>query len=215
MEYLKGEGPYFSDHPSIVLANQAILDSFVPQHPFAFFTICSWGKPYSRSYVHNRIREGLFDANLLDKVDYIHMSSAGIVPFDCELWYPFFSYDWNNDCIDDEVTFKLLRDRLSARLTEFIERMGYAEMFFYIRPSSNTSAAVKVARKRLGEPTAKRMHYVFPSHIEADYEPSKRVANELARFRSFVGRPDPDDILTLPSLLSEATQKMKGVITNG
>ena len=215
MEYLKGEGPYFSDHPSMTLANQAILDSFKPRHPFAFFTICSWGKPYSRSYVHNRIREGLYNADLLDKVDYIHMSSAGIVPFDCELWYPFFSYDWNNDGIEDPVTFQLLRDRLIARLIEFIERMPYSEMFFYVRPGSNTSEAIKDARTRLGEPTAKRMHYVFPGMITTNFRPSESVEEELARFRAFVGRPDPDDILTLPSLLSEATRKMKGVLEHG
>ena len=198
-EFLQGTGPYYLDHPEIIQLNKAILAVFKPRHTVAFFTTCSWSKPYSCSYIHRSIRKGLFEENLLDRMDYIHISSAGIIPAEMELWAT--SYDWNNEWVQDRYTFALLQKRIAERLSVFLDTFSYKYLLFYIRPESNTFKGVKMVVDGSGL----RWWSVFPyisSHEKA----------ALDRFCLSSLREDPDDMLAMPSAISKACSHIKEII---
>ena len=202
-EFLQGTGPYYLDHPEILQLNSAILDVFKPKHRAAFFTTCSWAKPYSCSYIHQSIRKGLLEADLLDKVDYIHVSSAGIIPAEMELWATW--YDWNNEWVQDEYTLLLLQARIAMRLQVFLNRFSYEHMFFYIRLDSNTFKGVKrVVDIKIGC-WVNSWWNVFP-RISTNDE------IQLDTLRESLLRSDPDDILAIPSVVSKACARMKEIL---
>src|SRR5688572_2624627 len=99
--YLQGEDALMLYAPEFDIGRQAIAYSWRPKHEYAIFTTCSWAKPFSQSYVHTPIRLALYDAGLLNSLDYVHISTAGVIPHECETWYPFCAYDWNNDRFAD------------------------------------------------------------------------------------------------------------------
>jgi len=219
-EYLQGTGPDYIDHENMLRLNKAILDVFEPKHPYAFFTICSWAKPYSASYIHKGIRRGLRKAGVLDKVDYIHISSAGVIPADAELWACF--YDWSNDWIQDEITFKLLQKRISERLAAFLEKFQYQKCFYYVRPGSNTIKAIDEVvhfidfcglGRWVDAPRELWKHiYIFPTSedIHKPYQLTTEQEKELEEeIRADLLRPDPDDVLAVPSIIGAAAQKIR------
>jgi len=202
MEYLQGVGPHFIDHPDWIALEDAIADTYRMQHSAAFFTICSHAKPYSKSAIHDRIREALYNADVLDRVDYIHISSAGIIPAEAEMWAT--HYDWNNACIDidDELTYLLLRRRIQERLSRFLYRFPYGRCFFYLRPESNTWHAVKA---RLDQSTlTPSFQNVFIA--EPVSSPTKR---------SWRLHDDPDDVLVEPTTLHMMTSLLVSALLGG
>jgi len=202
MEYLQGVGPHYIDHPDFINLNKAILDTFEPKHKYAFFTVCSWGKPYSASYIHRGIRHALRKGGVLDKLDYIHISSAGVVPADAELWAV--NYDWNNEWIQGEMTFKLLQKRIVERLSAFVEKFQYEKKFVYLRPNSNTLKAVQL----VGE-LDKDFIYVFPANPNRPLTLSKRAQRELSEIRADGLHDDPDDVLIVPSIAKRTVAKIR------
>lgn len=62
----------------------------------ALFTTCSHAKPYGKSWIHMQLRKMLWEHELLEYVDIIHVSSAGLIPSEYGEHYPFCAYDWND-----------------------------------------------------------------------------------------------------------------------
>lgn len=212
LPYFKGVGPEYIDNDYMLRLNKAILDSFKPKAKNAFFTICSWAKPYSTGYIHHGIRRALYDADLLDKVDYIHISSAGIVPAEAELWATL--YDWNNEEVQDDITFTLLRNRIKERLVAFLTKFGkdYDNIFFYIRDTGNTKRAVDSALEDMPEIKGK-CHFVYPTLGDAySKEQQQKALDYMAAYQI---RKDPDDILVCNETLGFAISKMRRILSNG
>jgi hypothetical protein len=155
MEYIQGQGPEQAYHDSFQKARRAVLQSWRPKRPIALFTVCSWAKPFSQSYIHTSIRQSLVGTFLSD-IDYIHVSSAGIIPHECETWWPFCAYDWDNSKISEsarEVTFQLLRDIIQDHLLSFLWQFpvsSWKYILFYFREASNTAHAIDDALTFLG-----------------------------------------------------------------
>ena len=193
-EYLAGVGSYYLWHPTFQLANNTILKNYNPQHKVALFVPCSWAKPYSQSYIHAELRKDLRSAGLLNCVDYIHVSSGGIVPHAYETQYPWTAYDWNNSWIDpgDEVTFQLLRQAIRLRFVDFIRTIttrsgGWKRMLCAFRESSNTMLALQAATADLRPYAHPRYNFelvALPAH-QADAS-----ADEL--YKELYGYVDPD-----------------------
>ena len=95
--FLKGVGKEYTDNPIFNNAHKKIIDEYKPpiSGKAALFTVCAWGKPYRQSYIHYFILKSLITAKLLDKLQLIVVTNAGVVPYELSDDYPYFAYDWD------------------------------------------------------------------------------------------------------------------------
>jgi len=199
MQYLQGVGPEYLDDPQWDRLEKAIGTAWVPKTDTVFLTICSWAKPYSHSYIHDAIRRHFHRYGLLRRIDYVHISSCGIVPSDCELWAT--NYDWNNAWVQDTATLTLLRERIAQRLNRFLQQHTFRQALVYLRPGSNTHIAVfdqTVSPVPLVD--------VFPRIAEA------KIRQELEDVRGWRKHEDPDDVLTLMDVLEGMTKVVSQLV---
>lgn len=120
---------------------------------WALLTICSHAKPYSKSYIHGSIRQALYNAELLHKVDYIHLSNAGIIPHQNGMDYPFNAYDWNaSQCAAEVKAYQ--QETLTRRLVEWMQHYGpkYRGCVVYLRAGGTTLKAVQQAALKANYP---------------------------------------------------------------
>lgn len=199
MQYWQGVGPRFIYNEDMHALRDAIENSFEPKSNVAFLTICSWGKPYSASYIHRGIRRFL-GPELVSKMDYIHVSSAGVIPAAAELHAV--NYDWNNEWVQDEFTLNVLRDAIHTHLYQFFLRFRYEKVLVYLRPEGNTYRAVQKAfdaGRRSWVDVYPNLDKTLPFY-----------ATEINDVRSDGLYPDPDDDLIIPSrgrLMAELVRK--------
>jgi hypothetical protein len=113
------------------------------QHDIAFMTTCSHAKPYGKSHIHCSIRHWLFELGILNKVDYIHISGAGITSTETGYEYPYCAYDGDYSQASDEIRHAL-RDKIAADLSAWYEICGkdYKHIVIYLRLPSLTLGAV-------------------------------------------------------------------------
>ena len=178
--YLKGTGTVFLEHFEKLF--KALWRKKQKFKTVAFLTICSHAKPYSKSYIHGSIRERLHNLGVLDSVDYLHISNAGIIPHEDSLTPPFDAYDWDNSKASERVR-KLLRDTIVRRLKWWLENYGerYDKLVIYLRYNGTTLSAVR----EVLESASNDIPYQIVPALESD-----------------IGLPwllhkDPDDCLTL------------------
>jgi hypothetical protein len=109
----------------------------------AFMSTCSHAKPYGKSYIHMAIRQKLYKLGVLDKVDYIHISGAGVTTTDVGYEYPYCAYDGDYSQASNEIRTKL-RDKIAADLAYWYSSAGkdYDEIIIYLRQPSLTIGAV-------------------------------------------------------------------------
>lgn len=110
----------------------------------ALFTICSHAKPYSKSFIHATIRKHLWHENVLGKMDYIHISNAGVIPSGAEMTYPFNAYDHNGAEMTPAVAEyfeKLTEDRLRYWASKFASY--YDGFVVYLRDGKTMRAATR------------------------------------------------------------------------
>ncbi len=111
----------------------------------ALLTICSHAKPYSKSWIHSEIKRHLHRSGIAP-LDYIHISSAGIIPADaCHSPSIVNRYDWDGSQVQLDEVKDMLRRYITRRLKAWYEIIGhrYAERYLYLRPSGNTMKAVQ------------------------------------------------------------------------
>lgn len=147
----------------------------------AFVTICSHAKPYSKSFIHSSIRAYLHDLDVLNTVDYVHISNAGLVPASAEMDYPFNAYDWDGTlCTVEDTAYH--KAAIERRLKEWLSTytQQYTRIVFYLRDGGNTHS---VARLVLGDVRDDRCDLV--SALDG---PDYRL--------DFAAMKDPDDCLT-------------------
>lgn len=162
-----------------------------PMPPYAFLTICSHAKPYSKSWIHCRIRERLYGAGLLELLEYIHISNAGIIPhWATKSFEVLNSYDWNSAEAPDE-TIQIHKARIQKRLAKWYELAGhsFSKIFVYLRINGNTANACKD---------------VFPSWST----PVVMIPTLLTKSPPWAAFPDVDDCLANPDNLQEAVNTL-------
>lgn len=176
--FYQGTGRMFVDH----FENKwkGLWSDHKFEKPTAFLTICSHAKPYSKSWIHASLRGHLYGMNALDRVDYIHLSGAGIIPASGEMVYPFNAYDGNMAEATDNARAHL-RTVLTRRLGEWFDMYGdrYENFVVYLRNKGNTIKAVREAIDPRNDPR------IFV--VEADQGDQYRCP--------FALDDDPDDVL--------------------
>lgn len=145
--FLRGVGESFLTHSFFEEAYDNILSFHKPKihYKLCLFLPCSYGKPYSQSYIHYMMLKSLRclrdDQN---KIHQIILTNAGIVPRELEEHYPFCCYDWNpkfeNSEIKDRYT-EVLFKRLKGYISKFNDY--YDKFACYLRWSSDTYRAIK------------------------------------------------------------------------
>ncbi|MGQ9469115.1 MAG: DUF5591 domain-containing protein [Nitrososphaerales archaeon] len=151
--FLRGVGEDFLTHPFFEEAYSKILSIYKPKthYKLCLFLPCSYGKPYSQSYIHYMIIKSLRRLKSdYEKIHQIVLTNAGIVPRELEEHYPFCCYDWNpkfeNPEIKDryaEVLFK----RLKGYILKFNDY--YDKFACYLRWNSDTYRAIKRVERDL------------------------------------------------------------------
>lgn len=113
------------------------------KHDVAFMTTCSHAKPYGKSYIHGTIRHCLFELGILHKLDYIHISGAGLTTTDKGYEYPYCAYDGDYSKATTEIR-NALRDKIAEDLTYWYANLGkeYKHIIIYLRSPSLTLGAV-------------------------------------------------------------------------
>ncbi|UPT53311.1 hypothetical protein [Synechococcus phage Yong-L2-223] len=152
--WYQGTGRMFQDHFERKWKNAWEAKKAIYNHrPVAFMTICSHAKPYSKSHIHASLRKALYDWGLLDTLDYIHISGAGITPSEAEMVYPFNAYD--GDYMEATENAKAyLREVLERRLKEWLAEYSepYEKIVVYLKPTGNTASAVEALIRDTQDP---------------------------------------------------------------
>lgn len=117
----------------------------LPGKRVALLTICSHAKPYAKSYIHASVRQMLHNANWLHRVQYTHISNAGIVPTEHGTTHPWSSYDWDNTRAETESVIAL-RKKMIRDLTWWRDNVQerYDRTLVYLRAPGNTSDAARI-----------------------------------------------------------------------
>jgi len=151
--FLRGVGESYLSHPFFEEAYKKILSDYKPKinYSLCLFLPCSYGKPYSQSFIHYMIIKSLM--NLKDRYSKVHqiiLTNAGIVPRELEDYYPFCCYDWNpkfeNHYIKD-IYVEILFKRLKGFILKF--KNFYKKFACYLRWNSDTHRSVEMVENNL------------------------------------------------------------------
>jgi len=96
--YLRGVGAEYLLHPFFEEGYEKILKEYKPERHYkvGLFIPCSYGKPYSQSYIHYFILKVLRAlGEQYWNVHQVILSNSGVVPRELEEHYPYCCYDWN------------------------------------------------------------------------------------------------------------------------
>lgn len=152
-EYLRGVGLYYLRHPAFEEAHRRVIDEYRPSRRFKLGLIlpCSYGKPYSQSYIHYFIIRALKETGRYDDIHQIIVTNAGVVPRELDEYYPFSAYDWNPVYETPEIKEEYVRV-LALRLEAYLSRHGqyYEKLAAYLRHDSDSIKAVRLVAEKLG-----------------------------------------------------------------
>lgn len=113
-----------------------LWENFEPKSRVCLLTTCSHAKPYAKSYIHMKIRERLYDACLLDQVQIVHVTNAGLIPEQFSDVYPFCAYDWDDRLATQEERMYYV-ERAKVRL-ENLMALGLFDTFVtYFNPDDD------------------------------------------------------------------------------
>ena len=150
--FLRGLGKKFIVNEYFNKWQEYLIKEYNPKkkHKTGLFLPCSWGKPYSRSYIHYLINKKIYQTGNYDEIHQIILSNSGVVPREWENYYPFVAYDWNPNLEWDEIMNYYL-EVTTNRLISFINKHGntYEKLFCYLRPNSESAKAIKKVEKKL------------------------------------------------------------------
>ncbi|MCP8307412.1 MAG: DUF5591 domain-containing protein [archaeon] len=145
--FLRGVGENFLTHPFFEEAYSKILSIYEPKihYKICLFLPCSYGKPYSQSYIHYMIIKSLRNLKKdYEKIHQIILTNAGIVPKELEEHYPFCCYDWNPKFENPEIKDRyaeVLFNRLKGYILKFNDH--YDKFACYLRWNSDAYRAIK------------------------------------------------------------------------
>ncbi len=200
-EYLRGVGLDYLLHPAFTEGFSRLLTSYEPPRGrILLFLPCSYGKPYSQSFIHYMIRRVLWRSGLLERVHEVMLTNAGVVPRELDEHWPYAAYDWNPRFETREVRecYRLvLRDRIIAYLSAF--KRYYRGFAAYLRWDSDSWAALRDAADYLG--------------LEVPNLAAERVSEDEVREVSLGGvYEDPDLVLVTRSSLEKLVEGLRRII---
>ncbi len=197
-EYIRGVGRDFLLHPAFEEGFTRLLAEYrPPEGRILLFLPCSYGKPYSHSFIHYMIRRVLWREGLLGEVHEVMLTNAGVVPRELEEHWPYVAYDWNPRFETREVKecYRLvLRDRIIA----YLERFGsmYRGFVAYLRWDSDSWAALREAAEA--------------KSVKIENLAARDVPEEEVREVSLNGLyEDPDIILVTKTSLKRLVEGLK------
>ncbi|MCE4624416.1 MAG: DUF5591 domain-containing protein [Desulfurococcales archaeon] len=151
--YLRGVGWDYTAEWPFNEAHEKIINYYRPSRRYAIglFIPCSYGKPYSQSYIHYMVRRAIADLLREGLVHEIILTNAGVVPRELDEMWPYSAYDWNPAQETPEVK-QCYRIVLKERIIDYVKRFAdYYEGFAaYLRWDSDSWQALQEAAKDLG-----------------------------------------------------------------
>ncbi len=144
-KWIKGAGRDQLLHPYFRVWQEYLCEIYEPPKKEAvLFVPCTYTKPYSRSVLHRKILRAVPKS-----VHLVVVSSPGVIPYEFVNRYPFNRYDWPEWEETEEIK-KLYRKVTSERIENYLRVHRYRNYFSYLRPDSDSFAALKDACARLG-----------------------------------------------------------------
>ncbi len=152
-EYLRGVGLKYLLNKYFEEGFKKLLGEYRPRkhYPVGLIMPCSYGKPYSNSYIHYIIRKSIADLIIQGKIHEIIVTNAGVVPRELDEYWPYVAYDWNPVYETPEIKEWYTRV-LEKRLKEYIStfRSYYDRFAAYLRWNSDSWKAVEKVSQELG-----------------------------------------------------------------
>ncbi|WFO75695.1 DUF5591 domain-containing protein [Desulfurococcaceae archaeon MEX13E-LK6-19] len=201
-EYLRGVGLKYLVNKYFEEGFKKILTNYRPKKKYIVGLIipCSYGKPYSQSYIHYFIRKAIKDFILKEYVHEIIVTNAGVVPRELDEYWPYCAYDWNPKYETNEIK-KMYTKVLASRLKTYIEtfREYYTQFAAYLRWDSDSWKAVEIVSNELGI----KIPNLAPSTIPAE---------ELEEVRLGGLYDDPDLVLITHTSLSKLRENLAKLV---
>ena len=152
-EYLRGVGLKYLLNPYFEEGFEKLIREYRPKkhYPIGLIMPCSYGKPYSNSYIHYMIRRNIADLIRNGVVHEIIVTNAGVVPRELDEYWPYVAYDWNPIYETPEIKewyTRVLEKRLGRYITTF--QKYYDRFVAYLRWNSDSWRAVKRVSEKLG-----------------------------------------------------------------
>ena len=204
--YLRGVGREFLEGWPFDQAYERLLREYRPSRRYrlGLFMPCSYGKPYSQSYIHYLIRRAIAPWLREGLVHEIIVTNAGVVPRELDEYWPFTAYDWNPLRETPEIR-QCYRDVLARRVRGYIERFHshYHRFTAYLRWDSDSWAAIERVREELGlaipnlAPRAVPQREVEDAGLGLGYE------------------KDPDIVLITPTALRSLREGLRTILERG
>lgn len=153
--FLRGVGLKYLKHPAHEKWFKFITNRYQPpkHKKYLLFLPCTWGKPYSQSYIHYLIMGTLKKLRTYEQIHQVMISNAGIIPREFESEWPFTAYDW-----DPKLETKKIKETYEKvtkeRVYLFLREHGkhYKRIFCYFRTDSEEERAVTYSAKKLNLP---------------------------------------------------------------
>jgi len=151
--YLRGVGWRYTAGWPFDEAHERVIRDYKPgrRYRLGLFIPCSYGKPYSQSYIHYFIRKAIAPWLRAGLVHEIILTNAGVVPRELEEYWPYVAYDWNPRFETPEVR-ECYRRVLAERILGYLKAHGgyYEGIAAYLRWNSDSWAALREAASALG-----------------------------------------------------------------
>lgn len=151
--YLRGVGIQYLTNKYFEEGFKKLINEYKPRKKYKVGLIipCSYGKPYSQSFIHYFLRKAIADYIISGDVHEIIVTNAGVVPRELDEYWPYCAYDWNPKYENREIK-KLYTEILAKRLKTYIVRFKdyYQRFAAYLRWDSDSWRAVHIVSRELG-----------------------------------------------------------------
>ncbi len=200
--YLRGVGLRYLTGKEFEEGFKKLLAEYRPKkwYPIGLIIPCSYGKPYSQSFIHYFIRKEIADLIKAGDVHEIIVTNAGVVPRELDEYWPYTAYDWNPTYETPEIK-DMYTKILTRRLVEYITKFSvyYGCFVAYLRWDSDSWKAVKNASKILGVD--------IPNIAPVEYD-----SNELKEVGLNGLYSDPDMVLIAPSATKKLSYELRNIL---
>lgn len=145
-ETLEGVGEKYILHPYFNVWQDYISRFYeVPEgKQYVLFLPCSFRKPYSLSQTHKKIIARISGLRQYPLIHQVMISNPGVIPREFESKYPFAHYDWKEWLETPEIK-KQYMGVTEKRIVAYLKTHKYKKVFAYLKPTSESYAALKNA----------------------------------------------------------------------
>ena len=201
-EYLRGVGVKYLLNRYFEEGWLKILEKYAPQKRYRLGLIipCSYGKPYSQSFIHYKIREIIKDFIRNGDIHEIIVTNAGVIPRELDEYWPFCAYDWNPK-YENEAIRECYTQVLAYRLEHYLRVHGgsYVSLASYLRWDSDSWKAVNLVSERIN----REIPNLAPVSVPRD-EVEEASLNGLYE--------DPDLVLITPTALRNLRKGIESLL---